>query len=206
MMVSISRAERQFIMTHSRKPTPIELADRLALPLQKIELLVKCGQDVNSMDENVYQNKAKAITNNEVQVKDRIASEGFEPSSINEKNSVRAELRRAMLTLSEREAQIVEMRFGLADGNQMTLEEIGKRFNVTRERIRQIESRALSKMRTPIKLNEIKEIFHDHAVSQQLSLDGVNDSARALLSAAIDITPSSIMSNHVVASEEFALA
>ena len=57
------------------------------------------------------------------------------------------DLRNAMEILSEREAQIVEMRFGLGDGNPMTLEEIGKQFNVTRERIRQIEARALAKMR-----------------------------------------------------------
>jgi RNA polymerase primary sigma factor len=64
-----------------------------------------------------------------------------------------------MAGLSEREAQIVEMRFGLGDGNQMTLEEIGRQFNVTRERIRQIEARALSKMRQPIRMNELKEIL-----------------------------------------------
>ena len=51
------------------------------------------------------------------------------------------------------------MRFGLRDGNQLTLEEIGKRFNVTRERIRQIEARALSKMRNPVQTEEFKEIF-----------------------------------------------
>jgi len=163
MMVSITRAEKQFVQQHSRKPSSQELADRLALPLQKVELLVKCARDVNSMDENVYQNKGKMASNNEVQVKDRIASESTEPQSLNERNSLREELRRSMRILSEREAQIVEMRFGLADGNPMTLEEIGKHFRVTRERIRQIEARALSKMRHPGKTSEIKEIFQDHA-------------------------------------------
>ena len=163
MMVSISRAEKAFAQSHNRKPTSQELADRLALPLQKVELLVKCARDVNSMDENVYQNKGKMASNNEVQVKDRIASESTEPQSLTEGNSLRTELRRSMQILSEREAQIVEMRFGLADGNPMTLEEIGKHFRVTRERIRQIEARALSKMRHPGKTSEIKEIFQDHA-------------------------------------------
>ena len=164
LMVSMSRVERQFFAQYSRKPTSQELAERLALPLQKVELLVKCSQDVNSIDTNVYDGNGKAASNNEVQVKDRLVSETAQPSSLNERNSIRSELRRAMQTLSEREAQIVQMRFGLADGNQMTLEEIGKQFNVTRERIRQIEARALSKMRSPMKAEEIKEIFQDHSL------------------------------------------
>jgi len=177
MMVSISKVERQFVVAHSRKPTSAEIADRLALPLQKVELLVKCSRDVNSIDENVYQNRGKAVTN-EVQVKDRIASEGTGPSVLNEKNSLRSELRRAMQNLSEREAQIVEMRFGLGDGNPMTLEEIGKQFNVTRERIRQIEARALSKMRHPMKKNELKEIFQDHSL---MGTNAPSPAAKAVL-------------------------
>lgn len=164
MMVSIFRVQKQYLAVYSRKPTPAELAERLCLPIQKVELLVKCARDVNSMDENVYPNRGKMIPSNDVQVKDRIASLEIEPSSINERNSLREELRRSMQILSEREAQIVEMRFGLTDGNQMTLEEIGKLFNVTRERIRQIEARALSKMRSPMKADEMKEIFQDQSV------------------------------------------
>ena len=75
-----------------------------------------------------------------------------------------------MRSLTEREAQIVEMRFGLADGNPMTLEDIGKKFNVTRERIRQIEARALSKMRHPMKAGELREIFQDDNLAQQVAL------------------------------------
>jgi len=180
LMVSMSRAEKQFQQTHARQPTPDELAERLALPVQKVELLKRCGRDVNSMDENLYNNNAKGQSNNEVQVKDRLASQGTEPLSLNERNCQRQELRRAMRSLTEREAQIVEMRFGLADGNPMTLEDIGKQFNVTRERIRQIEARALSKMRHPMKAGELREIFQDDslaatvAFAQQLFVSSVN--------------------------------
>lgn len=163
MMVSISKVERQFLLSHSRKPTSHELSERLALPIQKVELLMKCAREVNSMDENMYQNRGKMSVGGEVQVKDRIASQQSTPSLLNERSSLREELRRSMNHLSEREAQIVEMRFGLANGTPMTLEEIGKRFSVTRERIRQIEARALSKMRHPMKANELKEIFQDHS-------------------------------------------
>jgi RNA polymerase sigma factor (sigma-70 family) len=163
LMVSISKAEKQFIMQYARKPSAEELAETMALPLQKVQLLLKCGRGVNSMDEAVFQSKAGMPVANEVQVKDRIASEGSQPSLLNEKNSVRSELRRAMRILSVREAEIIEMRFGLGDGNPMTLEEIGKHFNVTRERIRQIESRALSKMRHPDHANELKENLQDYS-------------------------------------------
>ena len=79
---------------------------------------------VKSIDDEIYKSRG-LVQNNEVQVKDRIASEQAEPSMLNEKNSLRSELRNAMQHLSEREAQIVEMRFGLTSGAPMTLEEIG---------------------------------------------------------------------------------
>ena len=167
LMISMSRVERTFWAQHNRKPSTEELAERLALPVHKVELLVKSARDVNSIDANVYETSSKGPSNNDVQVKDRLVSETAAPSSLNERNSVRAELRRAMQSLSEREAQIVEMRFGLVDGNQMTLEEIGKEFNVTRERIRQIESRALAKMRSPVKVEELKDIFQDQSLTHQ---------------------------------------
>jgi RNA polymerase sigma factor (sigma-70 family) len=172
LMVSMSRAEKQFAAEHGHKPSHGELAERLALPLQKVELLKRCGRDVNSMDESAYtDNSSKGPSSNEVQVKDRLQSDETEPLVLNERNSQRQELRRAMRSLTEREAQIVEMRFGLADGNPMTLEDIGKQFNVTRERIRQIESRALSKMRHPAKSSELKMIFQDDpTLAQQVAI------------------------------------
>jgi len=190
MMVSIARVERQFAARHSRKPTSAEIADRLALPLQKVELLVKCSRDVNSIDESVYQNRGKMVSN-DVQVKDRIQSTSSMPSVINEKNSLRSELRRAMENLSEREADIVRMRFGLGDGNPMTLEEIGKHFSVTRERIRQIEARALSKMRHPGKKNELKEIFQDHSLLSTQASPSVVTAAAAINTATASVTSSS---------------
>lgn len=161
LMLSVSRAEKAFSMQHMRKPNAQELAEQLALPLTKVELLMKCSREVNSIDESAYQSRGKMQSNNEIQVKDRLISQTAEPTFINEKNSLRTELRRAMEHLSEREAQIIEMRFGLYDGNEMTLEEIGRRFNVTRERIRQIEARALSKLRQPFKQTDFKNVFDD---------------------------------------------
>lgn len=166
MMVSVARAEKNFITQNNRKPTTEELAERLALPIQKVELLLKSSRNVNSMDADAYSSQGKGMVGDQIQVKDRLMSETKQPTSLTEKNSLRSEIRRVMGILSEREAQIVEMRFGLSDGNQMTLEEIGKRFNVTRERIRQIEARALSKMRMPAQSDEFKEVFQSHMEPQ----------------------------------------
>jgi RNA polymerase primary sigma factor len=163
MMVSISRAQKEFSALHHRKPTPYELSEQLCLPLEKVELVVKCARDVKSIDEALFANRGKSTSNKEMLFKESVASSEVAPSSINEKSSVQEELRRKMRGLSEREIQIVELRFGLRDGSQRTLEEIGNMFNVTRERIRQIEARALSKMRTPVKSEGNKEIFAENS-------------------------------------------
>lgn len=186
LMVSMARAEKQFAAEHGHKPSHGELAERLALPLQKVELLKRCGRDVNSMDESVYTgNSAKGPSTSDVQVKDRLTSEEVEPLTLNERNSQRLELRRAMRSLTEREAQIVEMRFGLADGSPMTLEDIGRQFNVTRERIRQIEARALSKMRHPVKAGELREIFQDDpTLAQQVAAAQIYGEGAAVVAAA----------------------
>lgn len=160
MMVSVARAEKEFVTRNHRKPTPSELAERLALPLQKVEVLLKSARNVNSIDENAFSSQGKStVTDKEIQVKDRLVSDIREPSMLSDKNSLKSEIRRFMGILSQREAEIVEMRFGLSNGNQMTLEEIGKKFDVSRERIRQIEARALSKMRHPAQSEEFKEMF-----------------------------------------------
>jgi RNA polymerase sigma factor (sigma-70 family) len=92
MMVSISKVERQFMSSHGRKPTSQELAERLALPIQKVELLIKCARDVNSIDQDIFQNRGKMSSGGEVQVKDRIQSQSSTPYFLNEKTSVRAEV------------------------------------------------------------------------------------------------------------------
>ena len=167
LMVSLSRVEKSFQIANGRTPTTSELAQRLGLPVQKVELLVKSKREVNSIDEDAFTGSSKnggGGSGNEIQVKDRIVSDHVDPSERNENLYIRAELRRSMASLSEREAQILEMRFGLIDGNSRTLEEIGKLFNVTRERVRQIEARALSKLRQPRTTSELKEIFQDQSL------------------------------------------
>ena len=131
MMVSISKVEREIIMETSRKPSAQEVSRRLGLPVQKVEMLMRCSQDLSSIDESAYQNRAKAEASS-VQVKDHIASASKAPSELSARNALRAELREAMAVLSDREAQVLELRFGLSGDMPLTLEDIGKRFSVTR--------------------------------------------------------------------------
>lgn len=162
LMVSMSKVESQFVSTHNRKPTTAELAERLALPIAKVELLVKSKRSINSIDDTLFKDNGKG--EGQLTVKDRIPSGSVEPSSVNEMVSINSEVRRSMLSLSEREAKIVEMRFGLGDGIPKTLEEIGKHFQVTRERVRQIESRALLKLRRPECVSILRDVFQDHTL------------------------------------------
>ena len=147
MMVSIGKAEKLFQIQHDRKPTAKELSAKLALPLKKIEFLMSCSREVNSIDQAIYRSKAGVAVSNEIQVKDRLISNQNAPPMLSDRYGIQSQLKDAMAILSEREARIVEMRFGLANSTPKTLAEVGKYFDVTRERIRQIESRALAKMR-----------------------------------------------------------
>ena len=86
-MVSLARVERSFLVMNGRKPTTAELAERLALPIQKVELLLKSKREVSSIDDNAFAGSPKnggSSGANEVQVKDRIASDVLEPASTNE--------------------------------------------------------------------------------------------------------------------------
>lgn len=101
LMVSISKVEREFIVEFGRKASPQEVAERLALPLHKVEMLMRASQDITSIDEAAFQNRAKAETS-AVTVKEKIASTSNpEPAALSTKNSLRAELRRAMSILNE---------------------------------------------------------------------------------------------------------
>ena len=153
--------EKDFMSKNSRKATSKEIADSLALPLQKVELLMKCSLDVTSGDQGIYQNRGKMISNgNDDSVKDRLQSGTNNPFVNVQRLSLNNELRSYLSMLNDREAEIIQMRFGLIENTSpMTLEDIGKHFNVTRERIRQIEARAMSKLRQPIHNSDMKELI-----------------------------------------------
>jgi RNA polymerase primary sigma factor len=101
LMVSIAKVERDFVMQAGRRPVPHEVAERLGLPLSKVEVLLRASQDIGSMDESAYQNRGK-MESSAVTVQEKISSPtSVDPATLNTKNSLRAELRRAMSVLSE---------------------------------------------------------------------------------------------------------
>jgi len=140
MAVSVHRAEKQFLATHSRKPTPQELANRLGLPISKIEFVLLNDRKVFSGEDEIY-------IDDDIQVKDRIPSDNMEPGSTSERTVLRANLRDAMRSLSDREAQVIDSRFGLNGNHPLTLNEVGRTLGITKERVRQIEEKAIFKMR-----------------------------------------------------------
>jgi RNA polymerase primary sigma factor len=133
-----------------REATPEDLADEMGLPLSRIKSLLKMAQQTVSLDAPVGEE-------GDVSVGDFIEDKTAEDPSAGTGHTLRKEkLDMVLGSLTERERRIIEMRFGLKDGQDHTLEEIGKIYNVTRERIRQIEAKGLRKLRHPTRLRHIQ--------------------------------------------------
>jgi RNA polymerase primary sigma factor len=133
-----------------REATPEDLADEMGLPLSRIKSLLKMARQTVSLD-------APVGDEGDVSVGDFIEDKTAEDPSAGTGHTLRKEkLDMVLGSLTERERKIIEMRFGLNDGEDHTLEEIGKIYNVTRERIRQIEAKGLRKLRHPTRLRHIQ--------------------------------------------------
>jgi RNA polymerase primary sigma factor len=142
IMNKLWRAQKQLTQELGREPTPEELADEMHMPVSRIHALLKMAQQPVSLH-------APVGDDGDVSVGDFIEDKTAEnPSEVTSYSLLREKLSDVLTTLTERERKILEMRFGLLDGYERTLEEIGKMYNVTRERIRQIEAKALRKLRT----------------------------------------------------------
>ncbi len=133
------------------KPLPPYLQQRLKQAVEKVQLVMRVASEPLSLESPVG-------TEEESQLADFIQDEQVEhPADQMMQELLREQLRNALAALSERERQVIELRFGLVDGKMYTLEEIGKMFNVTRERIRQIEARALRKLRHPSRSYRLRD-------------------------------------------------
>ena len=147
LMGQLRRARRELSAQYGRNPTDVELAAKMGVSLKKLQQVdITSGVKTVSMDVDVGRKGGSSVT-----LESRIADESKpQPSSAVESLLMREDLDR-MLTqvLSEREAHVLKQRYGLGDGKTRTLEEIGRGLSVTRERIRQIEMRALQKLRSP---------------------------------------------------------
>jgi RNA polymerase primary sigma factor len=150
IMNKLWRAQKQLTQELGREPTPEEVADEMHMPVARINALLKMAQQPISLH-------APVGDDGDVSVGDFIEDKTAEnPSDVTSYSLLKEKLGDVLTSLTERERKILEMRFGLVDGYERTLEEIGKMYSVTRERIRQIEAKALRKLRHPTRVRHLQ--------------------------------------------------
>jgi RNA polymerase primary sigma factor len=146
----LMRAQKELFQEFGREATPEEIADEMQLPSERVRAILKMAQNPISMQATVGDSDDACFGDF---IEDKTAEN---PSIKTGTNLLKEKLDQVMGTLNERERRIVEMRFGLVDGYGRTLEELGKDYKVTRERIRQIEAKALRKLRHPTRAVHLK--------------------------------------------------
>lgn len=145
------RVQRQLVQELSREPTPEEVAERMGFSVEKVQSILKIAQEPISLESPVGEEDDSSLGDF---ISDKNALNPYEYS---EKEMLRRELDEVLSTLTDREEKVLRMRFGLLDGRQRTLEEVGKEFGVTRERIRQIEAKALRKLKHPTRSKKLRD-------------------------------------------------
>ena len=147
------RVSRQLVQELGREPTPEELAKELNMPVDKVREISKISQEPVSLETPIGEEEDSHLGDF---IPDEDAPAPSEAASF---VPLKEQLGAVLETLSEREAKVLRLRFGLDDGRARTLEEVGKEFDVTRERIRQIEAKALRKLRHPSRSKKLKDFL-----------------------------------------------
>jgi RNA polymerase primary sigma factor len=146
----LMRVQKQLVQEYGREPTPEEVAEEVLLPVDRVRAVLKMAQQPISLQSPVGESE-------ETNFGDFIEDKGAEnPSDMTAIVLLKEKIKDVLETLTERERQVLEQRFGLVDGYSRTLEEVGRQFQVTRERIRQIEAKALRKMRHPTRIRQLE--------------------------------------------------
>jgi RNA polymerase primary sigma factor len=145
------RIQRQLLQDLGREPTAQEIADQMELPPEKVREIQKISQEPVSLHTPVGEEEDSHLGDF---IEDAEAIVPLERASF---RLLQEQLESVLHTLSEREKEVIRLRFGLVDGQPRTLEEVGKKFGVTRERIRQIESKTLSKLRHPSRSQKLRD-------------------------------------------------
>ncbi|MGD0086750.1 MAG: RNA polymerase sigma factor RpoD [Verrucomicrobiota bacterium] len=145
----LMRSQKRLIQDFGREPTPEELAEDMQIPVERIRALSKMSQQPISLQSPVGDTE-------DANFGDFIEDKGADnPFDITSFSLLKDRLGDVLCSLSERERKVLELRFGIGDGCARTLEEVGQQFRVTRERIRQIEAKALRKMRHPTRIRQL---------------------------------------------------
>ena len=149
------RIQRQLTLDLGREPSEEELAEKMGLTPEKIREVIKISQDPVSLETPIGEEDDSHLGDF---LKDESS---LSPEEYTENEILKEEIKQVLMSLQPREQEVLELRFGLKDGTCHTLEEVGKKFNVTRERIRQIEAKALRKLRHPSRAKKLKDFMVD---------------------------------------------
>ena len=149
----VIRVSRQLLQELGHDPTAEEIAEEMNLPVDKVRDILKIAQEPVSLETPIGEEEDSHLGDF---IPDEEASEPAEAASF---ALLREQLDEVLDTLTPREKKVLELRFGMTDGRTRTLEEVGKEFNVTRERIRQIEAKALRKLRHPSRSKKLKDFL-----------------------------------------------
>ena len=149
------RISRQLLQELGREPTPEEIAEKMGVPVEKINEIQKISQDPVSLEKPIGEEEDSKMIDF---IED---NDTPSPSALSEATMLSDKLNEVLATLTPRENEVIRRRYGLDDGKPKTLEEVGREFNVTRERIRQIEAKALRKLRHPGRAKKLKDFLDE---------------------------------------------
>ena len=150
----VIRVSRQLLQELGHDPSPEEISDEMGMPVDKVREILKIAQEPVSLETPIGEEEDSHLG-------DFIPDEGAsEPSEAASFTLLKEQLVEVLSTLTPREEKVLKLRFGIEDGRTRTLEEVGKEFNVTRERIRQIEAKALRKLRHPSRSKKLKDFLN----------------------------------------------
>ena len=149
------RISKKYVQLYGKEPAPEDLADEMNLPVEKIRSILKIAQHPISLQTPIGDSDDSSFGDFIEDKKTELPSEATSYSLLKER------MEAVLNTLTPREKKVLMLRFGIGDGTPRTLEEVGKEFAVTRERVRQIEAKALRKMRHPVRARKLKEFLED---------------------------------------------
>ena len=150
----VIRVSRQLLQELGHDPSPEEIAAEMDMPVEKVRDILKIAQEPVSIETPIGEEEDSRLGDF---IEDEAASEPAEAASF---TLLKEQLMEVLDTLTPREKKVLELRFGIIDGRTRTLEEVGREFNVTRERIRQIEAKALRKLRHPSRSKKLKDFLN----------------------------------------------
>ena len=151
----MSRVQRQLTLELNREPSEEEIAKKMGVGIEKVREVLKISQEPVSLETPIGEEEDSHLGDF---LKDESS---LSPEEYTENEILKEEIKEVLMSLQAREQEVLELRFGLIDGTCHTLEEVGKKFNVTRERIRQIEAKALRKLRYPSRAKKLRDFLEE---------------------------------------------